>query len=167
MFKKFIVAFALLLSLSSCIKDRSSNLCNYDACAIKAPADEIAAVQKYLTDNGLTATQHCSGLFFTVNSPGAGASPNVCNNIGVRYKGMLTNGNVFDEQTNTFNFQLGGLIEGWKKGLMQLKQGGSIRLYVPPSLGYGNQDVKDRQTGNVVIPANSILIFDIELVTVS
>lgn len=89
----------------------------------------------------------------------------MCNRIGVRYKGMLTNGNVFDEQTNTFYFQLGELINAWKNGLMQIKSGGKIRLYVPPTLGYGSDDVKDRN-GNVVIPANSILIFDIELVEV-
>jgi FKBP-type peptidyl-prolyl cis-trans isomerase FkpA len=51
------------------------------------------------------------------------------------------------------------LIEGWKIGLPLLKKGGHIKLYVPPSLGYG-------PSPNRNIPGNSVLIFDIRLVDV-
>ena len=57
---------------------------------------------------------------------------------------------------------MGSLIEGWKMGLPLIQKGGKIRLYIPPSLGYGPNDLKDRNN-NVVIPGNSILIFDITL----
>ena len=59
--------------------------------------------------------------------------------------------------------ELGSLIEGWKKGLLMLKTGGSIKLYIPPSLGYGYSDVTDPQTQAVIIPAGSMLIFDVTL----
>jgi FKBP-type peptidyl-prolyl cis-trans isomerase FkpA len=80
------------------------------------------------------------------------------------YIGKFTSGSVFDQQTS-FTYQLGSLIEGWKKGLPLIGKSGSITLYIPPSLGYGAVDVKDGQ-GHVVIPANSILIFDIDLIDV-
>jgi FKBP-type peptidyl-prolyl cis-trans isomerase FkpA len=47
-----------------------------------------------------------------------------------------------------------------------IKPGGKMRIYVPPRLGYGSQDLKDA-SGNVVVPGNSILIFEVELVAVS
>lgn len=54
---------------------------------------------------------------------------------------------------------------GWQKGLPYIKGGGKIKLYIPPSLGYGAKDVKD-DMGNVIIPANSILVFSLELTDV-
>jgi FKBP-type peptidyl-prolyl cis-trans isomerase FkpA len=55
------------------------------------------------------------------------------------------------------------LIEGWKIGLPLIQKSGKIKLYIPPSLGYGASDIKDNN-GVVVIPANSMLIFDVSLV---
>ena len=165
MVKRFFYVIVLVIAFTGCIKNRSDEYCQYDACAYKAPASEIEAIQKFLSGQGITATQHCSGLFYNIENAGTGATPGICSLIGVKYKGMLTNGNVFDEQTNPFYFQLGRLIEGWKAGLTQIKQGGKMKLYVPPSLGYGSRDFTD-QNGNVLIPAHSILVFDIELVTV-
>jgi FKBP-type peptidyl-prolyl cis-trans isomerase FkpA len=86
----------------------------------------------------------------------------LCSQILISYKGTLKNGTVFDQQNNVI-FVLGSLIEGWKKGIPLLKKGGSIKLYIPPSLGYGGTDVRDNNSGQVVIPANSMLIFDVTL----
>jgi len=81
--------------------------------------------------------------------------------------GRLTNGTVFDQSPagGTKTFTLGGLIPGWQKGIPLISSGGKITLYIPPSLGYGSVDVK--QNNIVIIPANSILIFEIDLVAVS
>ncbi|MDQ3550845.1 MAG: FKBP-type peptidyl-prolyl cis-trans isomerase, partial [Bacteroidota bacterium] len=62
-------------------------------------------------------------------------------------------------------FQLGDLIAAWKNVIPKIKEGGRIVMYVPPSLGYGNRDNRD-QNGNIVIPANSILIFEVDLLQV-
>jgi FKBP-type peptidyl-prolyl cis-trans isomerase FkpA len=62
--------------------------------------------------------------------------------------------------------QLGGLIPGMIAGLKHITGGGKIRLYIPPTLGYGSRDGLD-DNGNVVIPANSILIYDVELLSVT
>ena len=155
--------FAALFSLSSvvlfsgCFKDPEPPTCNYDPCAYKAPDIEIVKVKAYLDSNGITATQHCSGLFYKINNPGTGNTPIVCNFVNASYKGMLTNGQVFDSSNTGIDFNLGRVIRGWTNGVPLIKEGGSITLYIPPSLGYGPDS-----NGN--IPGNSILIFDVNLI---
>jgi FKBP-type peptidyl-prolyl cis-trans isomerase FkpA len=74
---------------------------------------------------------------------------------------MLTNGTIFDQTTNNQMrvFVLGELIAGRRIGIPLIKTSGKITLYVPPTLGYGS-------TGNASIPANSVLIFDVELLAI-
>jgi len=69
---------------------------------------------------------------------------------------------VFDQGTNQF-LVLGATILAWQKGIPLLKRGGEIKLYIPPSLGYGYTDLVDRNTNAVIIPANSTLLFDVKL----
>ncbi len=158
MIKSFLFALVLFVSLSGCLKgsEGTEQNCDYNACSFVAPATEIAAVQTYLTDNSITATQHCSGAFYIIDAAGSGATPNVCSFINANYVGKLTNGTVFDQGTFQQPLQLGQLVRGWVNTIPLIKQGGKIRLYLPPSLGYGSQ-------ANGSIPANSILIFDLEL----
>jgi FKBP-type peptidyl-prolyl cis-trans isomerase FkpA len=154
--KILAVSLMLVLFLSSCLKKA---LCDFDACAAVAPSSEIQAVQNYLTTNSITAIQHCSGLFYVIDNPGSGKAPDACSVVNVTYTGKLTNGTVFDQSTTPISFALNSVILGWRIGIPALRAGGQIHLYVPPRLGYGNQ-----QSGP--IPANSILIFDITLVAV-
>jgi FKBP-type peptidyl-prolyl cis-trans isomerase FkpA len=161
MLKNFIVALLVLGSFSSCLKNEG-NACkvsNYDPCALKAPQSEINAVQDYLTNNGIVATQHCSGMFYTIDVMGTGATPTVCSNLSVTYEGKLTNGSVFDATSTPVAFNLSGLIPAWQSGLPLIKAGGTIHLYVPPTLGYGNQQVGP-------IPPNSILVFRVDVIGV-
>lgn len=163
--KRFIVFLAVPVLFFSCLKeDNSSKNCNYNVCAIAAPASEVTQLESYLSTSGITATKHCSGMYYSIETPGTGnTTPTICSFVSVKYKGTLTNGNVFDQATTPANFQLDGLIEAWKKGIPLIKAGGKIKLYCPPSLAYGSQEIRDG-AGSVVIPANSILIFEIELV---
>ncbi len=126
-----------------------------------APATEAQQIEEFLSTNSITATRHKSNMYYQVQTPGSGGSPNVCSTIRVSYRGTLTNGAEFDKSSD-FVYRLGGLISGWIQGIPLVQKGGSIRLFVPPSLGYGSQDVKDRD-GTVKIPGNSILVFDITL----
>ncbi len=146
----------VIFSITGCLKNDGDDACEYDQCASVAPASEIQEVQNYLTTQGITAVKHCSGVFYKIESPGSGSSPNVCSAINAKYKGQLTNGTIFDQGEFPRPLQLGSLIKGWVNTLPLIKQGGKIHLYIPPALGYGNQAVGS-------IPPNSILIFDIEL----
>ncbi|MBA2744707.1 MAG: FKBP-type peptidyl-prolyl cis-trans isomerase [Flavisolibacter sp.] len=154
MLKNFLAIMIMAIFFSGCAKSGDGFKCLYEPCEYVAPASEIAAVQGYLTANSITATQHCSGLFYTISEPGTGQSPTACHAVNVTYEGRLTNGNVFD--ANTISINLSQVIAGWANGVPLIKQGGKIRLFIPPSLGYG-------PTAQPGIPANSILIFDVEL----
>ncbi len=120
--------------------------------------DEI--IQQYLSDNSIDATKDDSGIYYIITEEGTGDHPDINSEVTVRYKGYLTDGTVFDETTgnSTATFPLSGLIRGWQIGIPKLKQGGKGTFFIPSDLGYG-----DQATGN--IPANSVLIFDIELVS--
>jgi len=85
-------------------------------------------------------------------------------NVTVHYVGRLKNGTKFDssrDRKKPFEFNLGAreVIRGWDKGIVGMKEGGLRKLTIPPDLGYG-----DRATGS--IPANSTLIFEVELLKV-
>ena len=128
---------------------------------IVAPLSEQQVIVDYLAANNINATKHTSGLYYQIWQQGSGESPNNCSSIIIHYSGVLSNGQKFDEGKNVA-FTLGSLIEGWKIGLPLIQKGGKIKLYIPPSLGYGSSDIRDNY-GTVVIPANSMLIFDISL----
>jgi FKBP-type peptidyl-prolyl cis-trans isomerase FkpA len=153
----YSVALIFVIAFASCNKEPK---CEYNECSFKAPSNEIQAVKDYLAANNITATEHCSGLFYRLEKPGSGTRPNACSYVLANYKGMLTNGHVFDQSPpQGVPFEMNGVITGWTNGLQQVKEGGRIHLYIPPSLGYGSQDNGD-------IPAHSILIFEVDLLGV-
>jgi FKBP-type peptidyl-prolyl cis-trans isomerase FkpA len=153
--KKIILALLIISTFAGCSKDEE---CKYDECGVKAPATEVQNLQAYLQSNNIVATEHCSGIYYTIQQQGTGTRPTACSAVSVYYKGTLTNGTVFDQTQvgNPAAFNLGGLITGFKNGLLQIKTGGKVTIYIPPSLGYGSSAVSS-------IPANSILIFEVEL----
>ncbi len=160
---KYIILNFLILSVICISCSKKDEACNLNDSNVTAPASETANVQAYLTSNGIAATLHPSGFFYKITQAGTGnAVVNLCSNITIKYSGKLANGTVFDftPAGETRTFILGKLIVGWQKGIPLISSGGKISLYIPPSLGYGSVAVG-------TIPANSILIFDIELVGVS
>jgi len=156
-----IVLWILLAGMfiaSSCLKGKSdnSNTCSYDPCNTKAPDSQVVKLAKYLSDSNITAQKHCSGLYYTIISEGTGSAPTPCSAVAVNYTGTYTSGQQFDKSTAPAVFSLLSVIQGWTNGVPLIKKGGKIKLYVPPALGYGNNDYNG-------IPGNSILVFDIEL----
>lgn len=86
-------------------------------------------------------------------------------NVTVHYVGTLTNGSKFDSSRDRgtgFAFRLGAgmVIQGWDKGVAGMKVGGMRKLTIPPELGYGAQGFPP------VIPPNSTLVFEVELLSV-
>ena len=97
---------------------------------------------------------------------GKGASPIKGKTVVVHYTGWLTNGKKFDSSVDRgkpfeFRIGVGQVIQGWDQGVMSMKVGGKRRLTIPPQLAYGSRDV-----GNGLIPPNSTLIFEVELLGV-
>ena len=164
--KKFVLFSSMLglLFLTGCLKNQD-NKCSYNDVSIVAPQAEQDALLDSLTNHGIQAQLHPSGFYYTITDPGSGAIvSNLCTTIAITYKGGFFNGQSFDSSlVQPVVFQLGQLIAGWQKGIPLIKKGGEITLYIPPSLGYGSVDKKDMD-GNVVIPANSYLVFEVTLV---
>jgi len=153
------ILLPLILSLVTLVTACKKDTCDEAESSIVASSSEITTIQNYLTANGLTATQHSSGFFYNIITQGSSTTPTLCASVTVRYKGTLLNGSVFDESTTNVSFLLKNLIVGWQKGIPLIQKGGKIKLYLPPSLGYGSSS-----SGS--IPGNSTLIFDIELIGV-
>ena len=107
-----------------------------------------------------------SGQDITV---GTGAEAKSGDSVKVNYTGTLVDGTVFDSSVDPkfkhvepfiFNLGTGQVIKGWDIGVAGMKVGGKRLLIIPPSFGYGDQDQGP-------IPANSILIFEVELLGVT
>ena len=94
---------------------------------------------------------------------GTGPEAKKGNTVSVHYVGTLTTGSKFDssrDRNAAFDFLLGAgqVIQGWDQGVAGMKVGGLRRLTIPPELGYGPMGYPP------VIPGNSTLVFEVELV---
>ena len=123
------------------------------------------ASDTFLTENknkpGVKTT--ASGLQYIMTKEGTGKSPAADSVVKVHYTGKLVDGTVFDssvERGEAVEFPLNQVIPGWTEGLQLLKEGGKATLFIPSQLGYGQQGIPG------TIPANSTLIFDVELIAV-
>ncbi|MEZ0371385.1 MAG: FKBP-type peptidyl-prolyl cis-trans isomerase [Candidatus Sericytochromatia bacterium] len=107
-----------------------------------------------------------AGLQIEDSKVGDGAEAKAGDFVRVHYTGTLSNGEKFDssrDRGEPFEFELGAgeVIQGWDQGVAGMKVGGQRKLTIPPELGYGSRDV-----GGGLIPANSTLLFDVELVEI-
>jgi FKBP-type peptidyl-prolyl cis-trans isomerase len=104
------------------------------------------------------------GLQIDDQTVGTGKEAKSGDTVTVNYLGTLENGTKFDSsydknQPFTTQIGVGQVIKGWDEGIVGMKVGGKRKLTIPPSLGYGSQDMGS-------IPANSTLIFEVELLDV-
>ncbi len=104
-----------------------------------------------------------SGLQYKIIAPGSGASPKVSDEVMVNYKGSLLDGTVFDASENHGGPQplpVGRVIPGWTEALLMMKPGAKWQLFIPPKLAY------DANSPSPLIPPGSMLVFDVELVSI-
>jgi FKBP-type peptidyl-prolyl cis-trans isomerase FkpA len=149
----FLSLSGLLFISGGCIKDT-------EPCQPKTVDSEDAAMVAYASSTGLAFTKHSSGMYYYIVNPGSGPTPASNSTLSVKYTGKLTDGTIFDQQTTTaISFSLSGVIVGWQLGMPLIKKGGSIKLIIPSTYGYGC-------AANGPIPAYSILYFEIELIDV-
>jgi FKBP-type peptidyl-prolyl cis-trans isomerase len=141
---------------------------NFDALVARAKSAAIERKRMERTDAlaqiarkwpKLTTTK--SGLMFEVLKQGDGGSPSPTSQVVVNYTGTLLNGKVFDSTISRgkpASFQVNRVIPGWTEALVAMKRGEKVRLVIPPELGYGAQGYPG------VIPPNSFLVFEVELI---
>jgi FKBP-type peptidyl-prolyl cis-trans isomerase FkpA len=133
------------------------------SCAKELTADEIKAaddakIKAYIAAKGWQMQVTPEGVYYRIDSAGSGGSPTLTNRVRVRYKGYLLDEKEFDKDMG-YGIQvfLSQLITGWQIGIPKYQKGGGGKLIIPSALGYGSQSAGS-------IPANSPLVFDINLV---
>ncbi len=103
------------------------------------------------------------GLLVDTLKVGTGAMPTATDYVLVNYVGHLANGKEFDRGEHV-PIPVQGVIPGFSKALQQMQKGGKYHVFIPARLAYGAQEQRNQQTGEVTIPANSDLVFDIDLI---
>jgi len=111
--------------------------------------------------------QTASGLRYIIQKQGKGGKPARGRTVKVHYSGRLLSGTVFDDSSlrgSPLEFQAGAgkVIQGWDETVLDMQIGEKRLVIIPPELAYG-----DRAVGNGLIPANSFLIFEMELISVN
>ncbi|SDH94970.1 FKBP-type peptidyl-prolyl cis-trans isomerase [Pseudomonas panipatensis] len=128
----------------------------------KLSDETLKAGKKFLEDNakrqGVITTK--SGLQYEVVKKADGPQPKATDVVTVHYEGKLTDGTVFDssiQRGSPIDLPVNGVIPGWVEALQLMHVGEKIKLYIPSELAYG------AQSPSPTIPANSVLVFDLEL----
>ncbi len=124
----------------------------------KKKGEEFLAANK--AKEGVKTT--ASGLQYKVIKEGTGAKPKATDMVKVHYSGKLIDGKEFDssyKRNEPVQFKLDGVIKGWTEGVQLMTVGSKYEFVIPAELGYG-------PTGNQSIPGNSVLVFEVELLSI-
>ena len=129
--------------------------------AMERRKQEIEKVEKEIANRWPKAIKTLSGLQYVVLKEGDGkAHPKYGQKVTVHYTGTLLDGRMFDSSVHRgepATFAVGQVIDGWNEALQTMSKGEKRTLIIPPELGYGVHGYPG------IIPPNSYLIFDVEL----
>ncbi len=140
---------------------------------------EIPILEKYYADNNISPQITENGVGIVITEEGSGEKPKPGQSLKVNYSGYLLTGEYFDSSVKEVAIEQGlyderrepygpydmklylsQVIAGWHEGIAELREGTKATLYIPSPLGYGPRNRSE------VITANSILVFDVELVEI-
>jgi peptidylprolyl isomerase len=136
-----------------------------DPCFTKPTPSPVPGGDAFCT-SVVIGTTTADGLGYGDIKPGSGPTPQKGQKVTVQYTGWLkSTGVMFDSSRlpgrSPFQFTLGGqVIKGWNEGVATMQLSGKRRFIIPPALGYGAQGSPP------TIPANSTLVFDVELLSI-
>lgn len=139
---------------------------SFGACKTYSEDDKASfdkTIEQYITKKkDWKMTKSTSGLYYQVIQEGTGDEPVIFGSeVTIAYKGQLLNGKVFDKKSvkAPLKSKLKGLIGAFQEGLLGQKAGAKLRMVVPPHLGYADNELEG-------IPANSVIVFEVELLEV-
>jgi len=132
---------------------------------LRATSD-VAAIDKYLADHSISAVSDTTGVRYVISQQGSGAKPTWFSRVRFRYTGkLLSSGEEFAtgtaEPSAVTDSWVVDYIHGVKLGLMKIGAGGKTTVYIPSGLGFGANT-----SGAAPIPANSNLIYELELLEI-
>lgn len=133
------------------------------------------ALKAYFSSKNINPIKTVSGLYYTIQQEGSGPLAKAGDLVTLNYRGKLLDGTVFDSnldsafmhvQPLTFSLGTGRVIKGWEEGISYLNPGSKAVFFIPSALAYGSQSRPGNAANPKGIPANAVLIFDVELVAV-
>jgi FKBP-type peptidyl-prolyl cis-trans isomerase FkpA len=132
----------------------------------KTKDDQI--IKDHLAKNKIKASKTASGLYYSITKKGTGENAKKGQVVGMYYFGKFLDGRRFDGNMDesykpsgnplSFTLGVGQVVPGWDEGIQLLNPGTRATFYIPSALGYG-------PGGRGPIPANTIMVFDVELVS--
>jgi FKBP-type peptidyl-prolyl cis-trans isomerase len=154
---KYTVKILKVQSKAEFEKEMAGQAEKAKADAAKLLAKQPAMIDAYIAKSGKKFTKTASGLLASIEKPGQGASPKMGESWMVNYRGTFLDGKEFDKGSNT-EMPLGQMIPGFNEALTLLKAGGKGVFVIPSQMAYGDQ-------GRGPIPANSVLVFEVEVLS--
>ena len=168
-----LVVVSMVLMFSGCLKtvepmtpedNLKQELANVDKTQLEI---DFKIIDDSLARWGLTPVilEEPNGVRYEVKTMGNGVKPVLSNKIRIKYSGrLLSTGMAFDSSASS-DFYLYNLVTGFQTTMPLIPKGSVVTLYIPSGYGYGPYDFRDN-SGNILIPKNSNLIFDVELLDV-
>lgn len=125
---------------------------------------DTVLIEQYLADNNLEAEVDESGIRYIITEQGTGENAKFGSTVLVKYTGYLLDGTTFDTNVggaDSFDFVIGqgSVVQGWDIAFKLFNKGTEATIFIPSKYGYGN-------VGNLFIPANSVLIFEVRVVDI-
>lgn len=154
-FKTLFFAFSMLFTITGFAQTQNEK--------------DDAILKEYFKKNKIKAAKTASGLYYVISKKGAGENAKKGQTVSMNYLGKFLDGKKFDgnidENYNstrgplTFTLGVGQVVAGWDEGIQLLNPGTRATLYLPSGIGYG-------PGGRGPIPANTVMVFDVELLSV-
>lgn len=129
----------------------------------KMAEKDDATLQAYIKKNKLDVQKTEDGIYYIIEEAGSDEKPSITDKVTVHYTGTLLNGKKFDSSVDRgqpATFPLSQVVPGWSLGIPLFGKGGKGKLLIPSHLGYGEQGQGED------IPANSCLVFDVEIIDI-
>ncbi len=152
---KYAVKLIKTQSRADFDKDMAAQAQKDKALAEERKAKNPQLIADYISKTGKTFKTTASGLYYSIETEGTGANPKNGDVCKCLYTGKFLDGKVFDQSKQPIDMPIGQMIPGFNEALTLLKKGGKGTFIIPPQIGYGD-------AGQGPIPANSVLVFDLE-----
>ena len=159
MLKRIFVALMACVSLSSCFK---KDVC--EEVNVTVPESEITALRAYVESVNTNAVYDERGFFYQIVKPGTPNHPGICSDMYANFEGRAYDRDDYFVKTNNNSsamyHDLSKYIYGWRYALPMIGMGGEMKLYLPPTLGKGNNTKLEPS----YVPADKALVYTIRLV---
>ena len=154
---KYTVKILKVQSRAEFEKEMEKEASKAKAVAAKDLAVQPKLIADFVAKSGKAFKTTATGLYYSIEKPGAGVNPKMGETWVVNYRGTFMNGKEFDKGSAA-EMPLGQMIPGFNEALMLMKAGGKATFVIPSPIAYGDQ-------ARGPIPANSVLVFELEVLS--